>query len=119
MSMKETLTDLQLMGNVFENYEGVKVRCIRNKDYLDAILKARAEAAKTEESENEQLLYELAGARADVFTLKSEIDDLVADIYRLSDLVARMYKAFQRAIPDAHRLDFEMEMRALGIEVEQ
>ena len=38
-------------------------------------------------------------------------------ICRLEELVRDMYKAFQRVFPDGHRLDFEMDMRELGVEV--
>lgn len=48
MSVEEALTDLQLMGYVSKNYEGVKVRGVKNEEYLDAISKARLEAAKLE-----------------------------------------------------------------------
>lgn len=38
-------------------------------------------------------------------------------ICRLEELVRDMYKAFQRVFPDGHRLDFEMDMRELGVEL--
>ena len=44
-------------------------------------------------------------------------EDLKARNKRLTKLVMQMYEAFQRVIPDARRLDFEMDMRELGIEV--
>lgn len=35
---------------------------------------------------------------------------------KLRELVADTYQAFQRVIPDGHRLDLEQRMRELGVE---
>ena len=37
---------------------------------------------------------------------------------KLRKLVADTYQAFQRVIPDGHRLDLEQRMRELGVEVD-
>lgn len=50
---------------------------------------------------------------------KEVIRDYVAENAKLRKLVADTYQAFQRVIPDGHRLDLEQRMRELGIEEEQ
>ena len=51
--------------------------------------------------------------------IRSLSDDPHSVNERLRELVADTYQAFQRVIPDGHRLDLEQRMRELGVEVER
>ena len=44
--------------------------------------------------------------------------DLERENAKLRELVADTYQAFQRVIPDGHRLDLEQRMRELRVEVD-
>lgn len=37
----------------------------------------------------------------------------------LEKIASDMYRAFQRVFPDGHRIDFELRLRRLGIEVSE
>lgn len=69
-------------------------------------------------------IWELEEACDEYADLIHEICDLdaygklKAENERLRELTKRMYAEFQRVFPDGHRIDFEQNMRELGIEVD-
>lgn len=63
----------------------------------------------------EHLRAVIAEQEATIEYLRECCKEKEAENAKLRELVRDMYKAFQRVFPDGHRLDFEMDMRELGV----